>query len=118
MCCKTVFLTQIIGVKNKDTCIAALLILFRFRHRGCSFSHLTDCQPNVPVSFIRLCKGHYQCDPLYGCRHRLSNLPDTLRRKQRWRSDGLAFIGQAGKETPYIMIEEFRTKSTTLKNKI
>jgi hypothetical protein len=42
-------------------------------------------------------------------------LSDTLRTKQRWRRDGPALIGQSGKETPYIMIQVFRTKSTTLK---
>jgi len=51
MCCKTVFLMPIIVVKYRDTCVVALLILCRFRYKGCFFSYLTDCQPNALVGF-------------------------------------------------------------------
>jgi hypothetical protein len=43
---------------------------------GCSFSKLTDKrQPDSVVSFTRLSKGYYHCDPLFSSRHRLLNLP-------------------------------------------
>jgi hypothetical protein len=65
------------------------------------FSYLTDKRRfHALVCFIRLSKGYYHCDLLSISRHRLLNLPDTWRAKQRWRRVDLAFIGQAGKERP------------------
>ena len=72
---------------------------------SCFFSCLTDNRhPDALVSFIRLFKGHYHCDRLSGCRHRLSNFPDTRLTAQRWRSVGPALNGKAGEE------EEGKTK--------
>lgn len=64
-------------------------------------------RPDALLTFFRLSEGYYHGDRLSSYSHRLLNLLQPRRTIQCWRSFGWiigpALMGQAGKETPYII---------------
>jgi len=66
---------------------------------------LTDKRRTDTVGSITLSKDYWHCDRLSISHDRLLNLPGMRHKTQRWRSVGLALVGQTGRKTPCNFIQ-------------